>query len=268
MWHVETDVFALAVFLIMLIKEAGLRRERKKKQKSGFIKRDIQSDAFYFVLIFSIVSDVIDIASSTAMNYATNWWLYQILMTIYVVSMPLLAVVWVGYTYILIHQEYSLDRQLKGISVMLIPYAIYTLAALSNPFTGLFFKLSETIEYERGILFMPVGVGSIMLYSAVGLFLVIFNWKKIKVRYNAILIMSFFVITAWFTCIQLIHHGWLIINASYAVIYIWCDITVEEQRRRELYQELQRKNEELEIVAKKSRVGSRCKIRISVQDES
>ena len=259
MWHVETDVFALAVFLIMLIKEAGLRRERKKKQRSGLTKRDIQSDAFYFVLIFSIVSDVIDIASSTAMNYATNWWLYQILMTIYVVSMPLLAAVWVGYTYILIHQEYSLGRMLKGISVMMIPYAAYALVALSNPFTGLFFKLSKTIEYERGILFMPVGVGSIMLYSAIGLFLVIFNWKKIKVRYNAILIMSFFVITAWFTCIQLMHHGWLIINAGYAVIYIWCDITVEEQRRRELYQALQRKNEELEIVAKKAESAANAK---------
>ena len=259
MWHVETDVFALAVFLIMLIKEAGLRKERKKKQRSGLTKRDIQSDAFYFVLIFSIVSDVIDIASSTAMNYITNWWLYQILMTIYVVSMPLLAAVWVGYTYILIHQEYSLGRMLKGISVMMIPYAVYALVAFSNPFTGLFFKLSKTIEYERGILFMPVGVGSIMLYSAIGLFLVIFNWKKIKVRYNTILIMAFFVITAWFTCIQLMHHGWLIINAGYAVIYIWCDITVEEQRRRELYQALQRKNEELEIVAKKAESAANAK---------
>ena len=259
MWHVETDVFALAVFLIMLIKEASLRRERKKKQRSGLAKRDIQSDAFYFVLIFSIVSDVIDIVSSTAMNYATNWWLYQILMTIYVISMPLLAAVWVGYAYILIHQEDAPDRIRKGISIMMIPYAVYALIAMSNPFTGLFFRLSKTIEYERGILFMPVGVGSIMLYSAIGLFLVVFNWKKIKGRYNAILLMTFFVITAWFTCIQLIHHGWLIINASYAVIYIWCDITVEEQRKKELYQAIERKNDELKIVAKKAESAANAK---------
>lgn len=31
------------------------------------------------------------------------------------------------------------------------------------------------------------------------------------------------------------------INASYAVIYIWCDITVEEQCRTELYKELTEK---------------------------
>lgn len=57
-----------------------------QKQKLGIAKRDVQSDAFYFVLVLSIVSDLIDIISSTAMNYATNWWFYQITMTIYVLS--------------------------------------------------------------------------------------------------------------------------------------------------------------------------------------
>ena len=105
MWHIETDIFALAVFLIMLIKEGALRRERKQKQKLGTAEMDNQSDAFYFVLILSIVTDLIDIVSSSAMNYATNWWFYQITMTVYVISMPLLAVVWVGYAYILVHKD-------------------------------------------------------------------------------------------------------------------------------------------------------------------
>lgn len=79
------------------------------------------------------------------------------------------------------------------------------------------------------------------MYSAFGLLLVIRNWQKIAPRYNAVLLMMFFIITAWFTCIQLVHSGCLIINASYAVIYIWCDITVEDQRRKELYKEIQKK---------------------------
>ncbi len=252
MWHVETDIFAMAVFLIMLIKESALRRERKQKQKLGIARRDIQSDSFYFVLILSIVSDLIDIISSMAMNSSTNWWFYQITMTIYVISMPLLAAIWVGYAYILINKENSLKKSMREISIIMFPYAVYALIALSNPFTGLFFKLSKTMEYERGILFMPVGVGFIMLYSAFGLLLVIYNWKKIEPRYNAVLLMLFFGITACFIWIQLAHPGWLIINASYAVIYIWCDITVEDQRRRELYQEIERKNGELQIAAKKA----------------
>lgn len=259
MWHVETDIFALAVFLIMLIKEAGLRKERKQQQMLGIAKKDIQSESFYYVLILSIISDVIDIVSSMAMNYSTNWWFYQIIMTIYVVSMPLLAAVWVGYAYNLIHHEDSLKKSLKRITLIMMPYFVYSLVALSNPFTGLFFKLSDKIEYERGILFMPVGVGFIMLYSAIGLFLVIFNWKKIVPRDNAKLLCAFFIITAWFTCIQLMHPGWLIINASYAVIYVWCDITVEEHRRKELYKEIEKKNTELQVIAKKAESAANAK---------
>lgn len=259
MWHVETDYFALVVFLIMFIKEFSLRRERKKRQKQGLAARDVQSDSFYFVLVFSIVSVIIDIVSSTAMNYATNWWVYQISMTIYVVSMPLLAAIWVCYAYVLIYRDYPLEKLFKGISVMMIPYGIYTLVALSNPFTGLFFKLSENIEYERGILFMPVGVGSIMLYSAIGLFLVLYGWKKITPRSNAFLLTAFFVITAVFIWIQLANPGWLIINASYAAVYVWCDISVEEQRRRELYRNISEKNDELIAVADKAEQAAQAK---------
>lgn len=38
MWHVETDFFALAIFLIMLIKEWPRQREEK----------DVQGRAFFF----------------------------------------------------------------------------------------------------------------------------------------------------------------------------------------------------------------------------
>lgn len=106
---------------------------------------------------------------------------------------------------------------------------------------------------------MPVGVGSIMYYSGLGLFLVFWNWNKITPRFHAVLLTAFFGITACFIWIQLANPGWLIINASYTVVYIWCDITVEDQRRRELYTEISRKNEELKIVAKKAEAAAEAK---------
>ena len=247
MWHVETDYFALAVFLIMYIKEFGMHRIRRQRKIQGTRDTgDLQSESFYYVLFFSIISTIIDIMSSTAMNGCKNWWVYQILVTLYVISMPLLAAVWVGYAYILIHHDDSIRTFLKKITFITIPYIVYALIALSNPFTGLFFKLSPDMEYERGIFFMPVGVGFIMLYSGVGLLLVIFCWKKITPRFHAFLLTAFFLFTGVLTWVQLAHPGWLIINASYAVIYVWCDIAIEDQRRRILYQEIEKKNIELE----------------------
>lgn len=249
MWHVETDYFALAVFVIMLIKEHSQRKEHN----------DVQDNAFYFVLIVSIVNVIIDIFSSLAMNREMHWWPYQILMTIYVASMPLLAFVWTCYAYVLIHKDYDVKRLNRGLTWVLCPYIIYVLVALSNPFTGLFFGLTPQMEYSRGPLFMSVGVGSIMVYSAIGLLMVIFNFQKILPRANAFLLMAFFLVTACFIWIQLANPGWLVINASYAVIYVWCDITVEEQRRKELYSEINRKNEELERVAKKAESAAQAK---------
>lgn len=249
MWHVETDFFALAIFLIMLIKERPGHRTEK----------DIQSRTFYLVLILSIVNVLIDIVSSVAMNDITNWWAYQILMTVYVASMPLLAAVWVAYAYVIIHKDFTPKRMNRHIFIVMIPYIIFFISALTNPFTGLYFKLSENIEYERGILFMPVGVGIIMYYSVFGLIMVLTHWKKIFPRINVFLLASFFITTGCFIWVQLANPGWLIINASYAVVYVWCDITVEEQRRARLTEELKLKNAELETAIESAKSAAKAK---------
>ena len=157
------------------------------------------------------------------------------------------------------HKEYTLPRLRKGIGCLLIPYVIYALAALTNPATGLFFHLTQDMEYSRGILFMPVGVGSIMFYSVLGLLLVIWNRKRIEPAANVALLMSFFIVTGIFIWVQLAHPGWLIINASYAVVHVCCDITVEEQKRSLLYRQIREKNEELRMVARKAESAAQAK---------
>ena len=249
MWHVETDYFALAIFVMMLLKERSQRRKRS----------DTQSNAFYLVLIVSILNVIIDIVSSLEMNLALHWWPYQITMTIYTASMPLLAAIWVCYAYVLIHKDYTIKHLNRDMIAILAFYGVYALLALSNPFTELFFHLSKDMKYTRGVLLIPLGVGSIMAYSAFGLILVLVNFKKILPRSNAFLLMIFFFVTACSIWIQLANPGWLVINASYAVIYVWCDITVEEQRRQVLYNEINRKNQELENVAQKAESAAHAK---------
>lgn len=253
MWHVETDVFALAVFVIMLIKNHLYRKNQKNE------RYDFQGKSFYLVLIFSIATNLIDIIASIAMNHATNWWVYQILMTLYVISMPLLAAVWVSYAYVLIHQGNQGPSFQRKHTLLMFPYILYALLAASNPFTGLFFKLSPDMEYTRGILFMPVGVGMIMFYSALGYVLVMINRKIIKPAANAYLMVVFFVITAVFIWVQLAHPGWLIINASYAIIYILCDVTIEEQRRQALYTQIRSQNQELQEALDKAESATQAK---------
>lgn len=222
-------------------------------------KRDRQGNAFFIVLLLSIVNVIIDIVSSLAMNQSTEWWMYEYAMTLYVASMPLLAAVWVCYEYVLIHRDAPQRVILRGIVAITLPYIIYALLAITNPHTEWFFHLTSDMQYSRGALFMPVGVGFIMFYSAVGLLQALGYWKRIVPRSNAVLLILFFATTAAFIWSQLANPGWLVINASYALVYAWCDFTVEEQRRSELYGEIDRKNAELKVIAEKAESAAQAK---------
>lgn len=249
MWHVETDFFALAIFLIMLIKDWPRQREEK----------DVQGRAFFQVLIISIFNVLVDILSSQAMNSITNWWTYEALMTLYVTTMPLLAAVWLAYAFVLIYKDRPLKKLHRNIIYLMIPYFLFILLALTNPFTGLFFKLTRDMQYTRGVLFMPVGVGMIMLYSAAGLLVVFGNRKKIFPKTNVALLNAFFLTTSVLIWVQLAHQGWLIINASYAIVYVWCDFTIEAERRERLYDQINQKNVELKQTAERAESATLAK---------
>ena len=247
MWHVETDYFALAVFLIMLIK--------KQRIKKG---ATFQDNVFSMVLVLSLISVTVDIIASTAMNHVTNWWLYQCTMTGYIITMPMLAAIWVCYTIALIYHD-DTKKVRRSILAVLTPFFLYMILALSNPFTSLFFHLTETIEYSRGPLFMPVGVGLIMLYSIVGIIVVLWNRVRIEPKSNILLLISFFAVSAISIWVQLANPGWLVINAAYAVVYIFCDMTIEEQHRNQLYEQISRQNQSLEEAVKKAEVANEAK---------
>ena len=57
MWHVETDVFALAVFIVMLVRNHKLRTEHTQQDRIY--------NAILWVSILSVTSDIV---SSEAMN--------------------------------------------------------------------------------------------------------------------------------------------------------------------------------------------------------
>lgn len=181
------------------------------------------------------------------------------LMTLYVTTMPLLAAVRLAYAYVLIYKDRPLIKLRRNILLLMIPYFFFIMLALTNPFTGLFFHLTRDMQYSRGVLFMPVGVGMIMLYSAAGLLVVFGNRKKIFPKNNVALLIAFFLTTSVLIWVQLAHPGWLIINASYAIVYVWCDFTLEAERRERLYNQINQKNAELKQTAERAESATLAK---------
>lgn len=62
---------------------------------------------------------------------------------------------------------------------------------------------------------------------------------------NRYLLISFFAVSIISLTVQLANPGWLVVGASFAVIYVLCDMTVETEHRNALYELLQKQNESL-----------------------
>ena len=246
MWHVETDYFALAIFLIMFIKESPERAR----------KRDRQGNAFFIVLLLSIVNVIIDIVSSLAMNQSTEWWMYEYAMTLYVASMPLLAAVWVCYEYVLIHRAAPQRVILRGDHA-----ALYHLCAPCRHQSayGVVFPPDEryAVFARRALHAHRRGFYHVLLCR--GSFAGVLPLEEDHSALERGAAHPLFATTAAFIWIQLANPGWLVINASYARVYVWCDFTVEEQRRSELYGEIDRKNAELKVIAEKAESAAQAK---------
>jgi len=247
MWHTETDVFALILFVIMLCKNrrAGNGADRQQRVLTA-------------VLIVSILSCVVDFASSTAMNAGDNWLFYEISLTAYYVLMPGVTAAWMVYMIVLISEEGSPELR-RRLILVLLPVACYSAAALCNPLNGAFFTLTKQMQYARGPLFWPLAVGFYSAYSLVGLLILFLNRKAVTPKSNMLFLSTFFVASIIIPFVQAMSPGLLIAEPSYAVLYILCDATVEEEKRSRLVQRIREQNETLQKTAEAANAASLAK---------
>jgi len=233
MWHVETDYFALAILAVLVYKN--------RRFIGGDTKRNT---AFLVLLVLGILSTVIDILASLAMNGSGGWWYYQMSMSLYAGTQTVPTVAWIAYMATVVFDE-DWPRAHTFIVCAVVPCIVVLALALTNVFNGWFFMLSPDMVYSRGPLFLPLGFGLYGIYMLIGLVVIFTNRKNIVPRTDIFLMISFFAISLAAILIQLAHPGWLLLSASYACACALCDATMEERNRKRLYQEIQLKNESL-----------------------
>ncbi|MCH3943320.1 MAG: ATP-binding protein [Atopobiaceae bacterium] len=247
MWHIETDFIALLVFVILAVKN--------RRFWGDDVKRNY---AFLVVIIVGAAATLIDIISSYAMEFATTWLSYEGPMLLYLLSIPLPTIAWVGYLLCVIYSE-TWERTRVRVAVLFVPYAIYFGLVLGNPVTSLFFGLTPGLEYSRGPLFVPFVVGSYVFYAFAGAVVILCNMHRLKHRSDVALMGFFVLVSVLAVILQLQHPGWLIICSANAIACLLCDATLEERTRVELYARLQEQNARLEVAVGQAERASRAK---------
>ena len=233
MWHTETDIFAMILFIIMLHKHL---KPNENNDKGNTV--------LTYVLIISFISCLIDYISSTLMNLNDNWFWYNFFLVLYYASIPIVIGAWLVYLIYLVYPN-DVKKQKFWLMVSELPLILYLAVAISNPFTGAFFSLSKDMVYTRGPMFWPLAVGFYSLYAVYGMVFVLWKWRSIHPRSNVVLLFAFFFVSILIPTIQTSHPGWLIAQISYAVIYILCDATVEEEKREQLLVQIKQQNASL-----------------------
>ena len=244
-WHIETDVFALLIIGILLVKNYMLS------------ERQAQDRWLSVVYWASLGITVIDLVASVAMNDTTSWAFYQATMVLYCATIPLLPCLWLIYGFVLVDPDRPLNPA-RAILV-LVPMAASILASLSNPWTSLAFSLSPTLEYARGPLFMPIYYVYAVYYPLLGIIWTLANRKRIVPLSNLVALLAFFVAIPVVGQLQLSMPGTLLIDLAFAVIYVLDDATVEAERRNRLNQQINEKNAELEAALAAAESASRAK---------
>jgi signal transduction histidine kinase len=178
------------------------------------------------------------------MNLGTHWFWYSFFLDLYYATIPAVNGAWLIYLIYLLYPEGS--RKLKiALWIAELPLPLYIIIALSNPFTGAFFTLSKDMVYTRGPLFQPVAIDFYTVYAVLGLAFVLLKWKQIHERYNRLFLLTFFLASIFIQQVQVMHPGWLIAEITYAVLFVLCDATVEDEKRGQLIRQIQQQNASL-----------------------
>jgi len=234
MWHIETDIFAIIIMVILAVKNMVNDIERT------------QQDRLLSVMLWcSGAVTVIDLVSSIAMNISQNWYFYQIIMDLYYATAALLPCLWLLYSFIIIDGG-KLKLTFVKFAVTFIPEILIMIVSISNPWTEAIFSLTDDMVYARGPAFKLFTFLYLVYYPAIGILTTIIFNKKIVPRSNIIAMLCFFLAIPVSTYIQLSYPGTLIICLAFAVIYIIDDVTIENERRNRLYAQLVKKNAQLE----------------------
>lgn len=216
-WHIETDFVCLGIMIALYY----------NMNKIDVVK-DKQGRMFKTIAGVSVSSIAIDILASVAMDYATNWWVYQLLNMLYFITVPLLILLWYYYVRISIFPVPS-EKQSLVTRICSIPYVLYVLICLSNPFTGWIFSLSKDMVYARGPLF-AASIILLLFYTVVCIITIIINRKRIVPRSRIGLFLLFFIVVILGVYLQLANPGWLVIYGSFTMIFVITYFYIQNRR--------------------------------------
>jgi len=213
--NVSTNIICL---LIMLSLSSTISRHKNR----GNLGR-----LYYIIALVTLFELFIEILASV--KFESRWFFEQVVLTLYFGTMPLLGVLWAIYIYMLVSSSPS-DKQRAVVPCLMIPYYLYVLLCLSNPYTHYFFTLDKDMVLTRNAAYIYFGIIMYSVLSLMSLFFVIKNYRTIKPKSIIGIIFLYYLLIAAAIWAQTSIDGCLVINATFTAIFVITYFTIQGRR--------------------------------------
>lgn len=204
--------------LIMLALISAIRGQKNR----GTLGR-----LYYIISLVTLFELVIEILASV--QFESCWLLEQVVLMLYYGTMPLLGSLWTVYIYMLTTPLRS-GKQIIAAHFLFMPYYLYLLVCLSNPFTHILFTLDKNMVLTRSDAYLRFGVLVYIILFSLCAFFIIKNYKTIKPKSIIWIIISYFSMVGASIYAQANIDGCLLINAMFTVVFIITYFTIQSRR--------------------------------------
>lgn len=238
-WHIDTDIVGLLVTCALYVYTV---RMLPTDEFTG------RNRSFVWCLRCGILMMTVDIAASIVMEVPTTRFLYQLLMTLYFLTLELAIVSWFLYSIsILYHDEPS--RGKRAALWVVAPYSLYAAVVVANPWTGWIYTLGPNFEYARTPLFVPLVVGVYGVYAVALILLILARRTRIPTGYPIRVLIIAPVLLAAAIPVQLLNPGWLMVMPAYMLCLVLAFLYFQNLRVRNERAQLRQLTEMVEHFA-------------------
>lgn len=220
-WHIDTDIVSLIVVTAVYIAERMTPAPGRASLRSVRFRRCLE---------ICIAATAVDIAASVIMELPSPAFLYHLLMTLYFLCIELVMVEWFLYVLTILYPGDEKKRRAISGAVLGV-YGLYALFVVSNPWTGVIYRLGPNNEYSRGPLFAMMIV-LFSLYTLVLFALILLCRKRVPANISGLILPVMPIVEGAAVAAQLSIPGTLLIMPAYMVCLVLAYLFLQTARAK------------------------------------
>lgn len=187
-----------------------------------------QNRSYSAILVCAFLFVIINITATLSLSHISSipLDLVYFLNLLYYIFLPMMSMLVLLFVVSLVHQEFF--SQKSKVVLMLTPYIICVVLALTNNFTHILFSLTKEAGYVRGPYSIAISYGCFALYAVSIFVFTLLHNKEIKTD-KTVAIYGFLIISAISVAFQMVLEGYMFTGMASASSILLIHLSMQNE---------------------------------------